>query len=222
MTISPLSKIVATTTTDSKPVASSSRPSLQHVPNSVSQLPYPEPDAHELASAMNKARRRLDRLTPPASAVPTPFTAARQTTVTDKYAFAFDIDGVLIRGGNAIPEAIQAMRVLNGENRWGIKVPYIFVTNGGGKTEQARCIQLSEQLQHEVSPGQFICGHTPMRELAEKYKTVLIVGGQGETCRYVAEGYGFKDVVTPRECPGSGARLMGSLTMSHLLSQAIS
>ena len=49
----------------------------------------------------------------------------------------------------------------------------------------------------EVSPGQFICGHTPMRELAEKYKTILVVGGEGDKCRAVAESYGFKDVVTP-------------------------
>ena len=33
--------------------------------------------------------------------------------------------------------------------------------------------------------------------MAEKYKTVLVVGGEGEKCRIVAEGYGFKDVVTP-------------------------
>lgn len=49
----------------------------------------------------------------------------------------------------------------------------------------------------EVSPGQFICGHTPMRELAQKYHTVLVVGGEGEKCREVAEGYGFRDVITP-------------------------
>lgn len=78
-----------------------------------------------------------------------------------------------------------------------ISSPYIFVTNGGGKTEEERCIQLSNQLQLEVSPGQFICGHTPMRELATKYKTVLVVGGDGDKCRQVAQGYGFKDVITP-------------------------
>ena len=71
------------------------------------------------------------------------------------------------------------------------------MTNGGGKTEQERCLDLSKQLEIEVSPGQFICGHTPMREMAEKYRTVLVVGGEGEKCRHVAEGYGFKDVVTP-------------------------
>ena len=58
-------------------------------------------------------------------------------------------------------------------------------------------MQLSKQLELEISPGQFICGHTPMREMSERYKTVLVVGGEGEQCRNVAEGYGFKDVVTP-------------------------
>ena len=41
---------------------------------------------------------------------------------TDKFAFAFDIDGVLIKGGSVIPEAVEAMKVLNGQNEYGIKV----------------------------------------------------------------------------------------------------
>jgi len=36
-----------------------------------------------------------------------------------------------------------------------------------------------------------------MREMAVRYNTILVVGGDGEKCRQVAEGYGFKDVVTP-------------------------
>ncbi|KAK4546837.1 hypothetical protein LTR36_001569 [Oleoguttula mirabilis] len=150
-------------------------------------------DAHEVAAAMEMARHDIEDFSSPISAPQTP----AETSVTDKYAFAFDIDGVLIRGGRPIPEAIEAMQVLNGKNAYGVKIPYIFVTNGGGKTEQERCIQLSNQLEIEVSPGQFICGHTPMREMAAKYSTVLVVGGEGEKCRHVAEGYGFKDVVTP-------------------------
>jgi HAD superfamily hydrolase (TIGR01456 family) len=148
-------------------------------------------DASEIATAMETAKHRLEAPVPGTPPTPT------DTTVTDKYAYAFDIDGVLIRGGRPIPEAIEAMKVLNGQNEYGIKVPYIFVTNGGGKTEAERCVQLSKQLEMEVSPGQFICGHTPMREMAERYNTVLVVGGEGEKCRHVAEGYGFKDVVTP-------------------------
>ncbi|KAG9246766.1 HAD-like domain-containing protein [Calycina marina] len=125
-----------------------------------------------------------------------PQTPAEIPTV-DTFAFAFDIDGVLIRGGAPIPEAIEAMKVLNGENEYGLKIPYIFLTNGGGKTEAERCIDLSRQLDIEVAPAQFICGHTPMREMVEKHETVLVIGGEGEKCREVAEGYGFKDVVTP-------------------------
>lgn len=144
--------------------------------------------ASEIASGFETARHRLE------SDASSPGVTPPETAVTDKYAYAFDIDGVLIRGGRPIPEAIEAMKMLNGENEYGIKVPYIFVTNGGGKTEAERCVQLSQQLEMEVSPGQFICGHTPMREMAEKFKTVLVVGGEGEKCRIVAEGYGFKDV----------------------------
>lgn len=36
-----------------------------------------------------------------------------------------------------------------------------------------------------------------MREMANKYQTVLVVGGEGEKCRQVAEAYGFRDVITP-------------------------
>ncbi|KAI0473033.1 HAD-superfamily hydrolase [Xylariaceae sp. FL0804] len=121
----------------------------------------------------------------------------RPESVADSFAFAFDIDGVLVRGGRPIPEAIQAMKVLNGENEYGIQIPYIFLTNGGGKTEAERCDDLSKQLEVDISPGQFICGHTPMSEMASKYNTVLVVGGEGEKCRNVAHSYGFKDVVTP-------------------------
>ncbi|KAK2746459.1 hypothetical protein FQN57_003085 [Myotisia sp. PD_48] len=155
--------------------------------------------AYESARSMSIARDHLEETN--ASAVATPRVGSpvsgKAVTTTDRYAFAFDIDGVLVRGGKAIPAAVEALKVLNGENEYGVKVPYIFVTNGGGKTEEERCLDLSRQLEFEVSPGQFICGHTPMREMAEKYKTVLVVGGEGEKCRLVAEGYGFRDVVTP-------------------------
>lgn len=33
--------------------------------------------------------------------------------------------------------------------------------------------------------------------MSTKYGTVLVIGGEGEKCRQVAESYGFKDVITP-------------------------
>lgn len=42
--------------------------------------------------------------------------------VADGFVYAFDIDGVLVRGGRAIPQAIEALKILNGENEWNIVV----------------------------------------------------------------------------------------------------
>ncbi|KAL4748585.1 hypothetical protein BDW72DRAFT_180056 [Aspergillus terricola var. indicus] len=159
----------------------------------------------DLAVEMEMAKQRMENDTSSTASAESPLAASpatsplipASTTTTDEFALAFDIDGVLIRGGKPIPAAIEAMRYINGENPYGVKVPYIFVTNGGGKTEEERCLDLSRQLELEVAPGQFICGHTPMKEMAQKYDTVLVVGGEGEKCRIVAEGYGFKNVVTP-------------------------
>lgn len=36
-----------------------------------------------------------------------------------------------------------------------------------------------------------------MSEMSSKYGTVLVIGGEGEKCRQVAESYGFQDVITP-------------------------
>jgi hypothetical protein len=47
------------------------------------------------------------------------------TVTTDDFALAFDIDGVLMRGGEPIPEAIDAMKYINGDNPYGVKV-YVF------------------------------------------------------------------------------------------------
>lgn len=113
------------------------------------------------------------------------------------YAFCFDIDGVILRGPDTIPQAVEAMKLLNGENKYNIKVPSIFVTNGGGKPELVRATDLSKRLECTITPDQIIQGHTPMKDLVGVYETVLVVGGVGNVCRNVAESYGFKKVYTP-------------------------
>lgn len=113
------------------------------------------------------------------------------------YAFCFDIDGVILRGPNTIPEAVEAIRMLNGDNKYNIKVPSIYVTNGGGKPELQRAEDLSKRLETHIRIDQIIQGHTPMRDLVPLYKNVLVVGGIGNVCRNVAESYGFKNVYTP-------------------------
>lgn len=80
-------------------------------------------DAHDTALAMELAKHHLadgEDVTPPETGPHTPVDGAQPST--DKFAFAFDIDGVLIRGGEVIPEAISAMKMLNGQNTYNIKV----------------------------------------------------------------------------------------------------
>ncbi|GAV46817.1 hypothetical protein ZYGR_0A04140 [Zygosaccharomyces rouxii] len=113
------------------------------------------------------------------------------------YAFAFDIDGVLVKGPETIPQGPEALRMLNGHNKYNIKVPYIFITNGGGRSEKARCRDLSKRLGITVTEDQVIQGHTPMKDLVDVYENVLVVGGVLDSCRKVAEGYGFKNVYIP-------------------------
>ena len=75
-------------------------------------------EASEIASAIEMARRHLDGLTSAQIAPNLP----EKTRITGEYAFAFDIDGVLIKGGKPIPQAVDAMKMLNGQNNHGIKV----------------------------------------------------------------------------------------------------
>lgn len=80
-----------------------------------------EGDASELASSMEVARRSMQGIAieEEEDGHSIDFVPAM---VTDKYAYAFDIDGVLIKGGKVIPEAVQAMKMLNGQNSRGIRV----------------------------------------------------------------------------------------------------
>jgi hypothetical protein len=74
------------------------------------------PSSPELGSSSSSDS--IASLGSPASPISPPISQP----VADSFVFAFDIDGVLVRGGRAIPEAIQAMKVLNGENEYGIQV----------------------------------------------------------------------------------------------------
>ncbi|TVY25052.1 putative CDP-alcohol phosphatidyltransferase class-I family protein [Lachnellula hyalina] len=121
------------------------------------------------------------------------------TSAAKNMAFAFDIDGVLVHGDRLIPEGKRVLEILNGDNELGIKIPHIFLTNGSGKPEAARCAQLSKILHSPVSTEQFIQSHTPMSALAEYYETVLVVGGENYQCREVAKEYGFKNIIVPND-----------------------
>ncbi|OJD33977.1 had superfamily [Diplodia corticola] len=120
-----------------------------------------------------------------------------QTTATPSripdFAFAFDIDGVLLRSADPIPGASKALTYLQSQH-----IPFILLTNGGGKSESERVAELSEKLSLPLSTSNFMQSHTPFAGMEQyKDKTVLVCGGDGAKCRDVAEQYGYKTVVTP-------------------------
>lgn len=107
-------------------------------------------------------------------------------------AFAFDIDGVLLRSKTPIPGASDALKLLKQE-----RVPFILLTNGGGQLENQRTEFISDALGVEISPLQIVQSHTPFKALVNKYKKVLCCGLN--SVRGVAEAYGFEDVVHPMD-----------------------
>lgn len=111
-------------------------------------------------------------------------------------AFVFDIDGVLIRGKNVLPAAINAMKELYVPDGSTPKVPVAFLTNGGGVSEADKAKQLSNWLGVNVSASQVVLSHTPFKSFASQYaeKPVIVVG-RGRVVE-VAHSYGFKKVVT--------------------------
>jgi len=100
------------------------------------------------------------------------------------------IDGVLLRSAAPIPGASEALQYLHNHN-----IPFILLTNGGGKHESARVAELSKKLGLPLTEENFVQSHTPFKQLVEgseevealRDKTILVTGGDGDKCRQVAE-----------------------------------
>ncbi|KAF2757407.1 HAD-superfamily hydrolase [Pseudovirgaria hyperparasitica] len=122
-------------------------------------------------------------------------TSTDQERSITRFAFAFDIDGVLVRSSDALPRAHKALSHLQSHH-----VPFILLTNGGGKHETQRVHDLSEKLGVSLDVEMFVQSHTPFANFSpeeKEDKTVLVVGGDGDNCRHVAHRYGFKNVIMP-------------------------
>lgn len=125
----------------------------------------------------------------------------RLSTSAKPVAIAFDIDGVLKQGSHVLPEAHRAIQILEGNNKWNRRVPYIFLTNSGGQPEDARAQRLSKDLDVHVRPEQVVLSHSVMRSLVPSLgdKPILMLGGPEMppgAARAVLEGYGFNKVYT--------------------------
>jgi len=99
--------------------------------------------------------------------------AASTSTSTSSFAVAFDIDGVLYRGSQDIPEAKQVIEQLQQDN-----IPILFLTNGGGMTEAIKVQKLGERIGVEnLESRHMFQSHTPMQQLSQyKNELVLAVG----------------------------------------------
>ncbi|KAF9506925.1 hypothetical protein BS47DRAFT_1489138, partial [Hydnum rufescens UP504] len=76
---------------------------------------------------------------------------SRSYTTSPPLAFVFDIDGVLLRGEDVLPQGRGVLDVFHSNNPWKSKIPFILMTNGGGMKGSLRATFLSRQLGYEAS-----------------------------------------------------------------------
>lgn len=85
-------------------------------------------------------------------------------------------------------------------------MPFILLTNGGGKLESTRIKDLSSKLNVPLDTSMIVQSHTPFADLVHpskahpqglKDKCILVCGGDYDDCREVAHAYGFNNVVLP-------------------------
>eukprot|EP00903_Cladosiphon_okamuranus_P011989 g11258.t1 len=110
------------------------------------------------------------------------------------FGMAFDIDGVLVRGQEVLPGARESLKALEDA-----RVPFVFVTNGGGCTEEAKALELTRKLGVPVRRSMVVLSHSPMRCLAKEYsrKRVMVLGSSAK--QIAEEDLGLRDTVTPAE-----------------------
>ncbi|XP_015874168.3 mitochondrial hydrolase YKR070W [Ziziphus jujuba] len=139
--------------------------------------------------------RNRERLSPIFSAVRRSFSDVCSQSTPPSFGIVFDIDGVVLRGDIPIGGSPQALRRLY-HTSGSLRVPYIFLTNGGGFRESTRARELSELLGVNVTPSQVVQGHSPFKQLVDRYKNELVVAvGKGEPAAVMSE-YGFKNVLS--------------------------
>ena len=136
------------------------------------------------------------------------FPAHHQPTLSTAYdptplAFAFDIDGVLIRGKHVLQTARTALARLFKPHAPGTPPthtpPLVFLTNGGGVPEATKAAQLTQWLGQPITEDHIVLSHTPFKSIVGPYKDspVLVLGRN--RAADVARLYGLQHVVTTQQ-----------------------
>lgn len=97
---------------------------------------------------------------------------------------------VLIRGGDLIPSAPAVFKFLNEK-----KIPYVFLTNGGGSIEKEKADAIGKMLGIHIPANKMILSHTPMKQLVPKYENELVLLMGKDKIKEIAASYGFKKTV---------------------------
>lgn len=118
-------------------------------------------------------------------------------TSSGKVGLVLDIDGVVYRSGQIIPGSDVAIRTLS-ERR----IPFVFMTNGGGCPESKKAEELSKVLNVPIDPKQILLAHTPMQHLVNSHhltseSTILCVGPDPGSVAAMNQ-YGFKNAISTR------------------------
>ncbi|KAH9601437.1 hypothetical protein LSM04_001857 [Trypanosoma melophagium] len=97
-----------------------------------------------------------------------------------------DLDGVVHRSNKIIEGSDSAVRKI-----MELRIPLLFMTNGGGVSEAEKAKHLSELIGCEIRAEQVLLSHTPMQLLAPTYKNqnILVVGSSRSVD--IAKSYGF-------------------------------
>jgi HAD superfamily hydrolase (TIGR01456 family) len=136
------------------------------------------------------------------------------TSLTNAKGVALDIDGVLYRSGIVFPRTVEAMKLLESS-----KIPFVFVTNGGGVTEDQKSVELTKKIGIRVRPEQVVLAHTPFSKISHlKDKRILVVGHEG--CLDVARSYGFSKVASVRDIHEENPTIYPHRTPASLPSSA--
>ncbi|KAJ6787261.1 hypothetical protein PWT90_09462 [Aphanocladium album] len=138
-------------------------------------------------------------------------------------AFAFDIDGVLYKGNQAIPGAKEMLQKIREQG-----LRYVFLTNGGGSHENAKIASLAKRLGIEnpeyLLKDRVILSHTPMRAWDDNIKkngTVLVTAAHPDTARELAKDYGFERAVTPADLLAANGHLYPFAHLRDSLHKAV-
>ncbi|KAK9284073.1 hypothetical protein L1049_012333 [Liquidambar formosana] len=114
------------------------------------------------------------------------------------FGIAFDIDGVILRGRVPIGGSPQALRRLYGDSG-ALKIPFLFLTNGGGIPESRRAVELSKLLGVDILPSQqvfiILCFGQLINSFSRFENKLIVAIGKGEPSLVMSE-YGFKKVLS--------------------------